>query len=155
MDDKTKDLMEKIFINHCMMLTEVGGVIPIFFIIINNNQITPIILSEKMQMNFEQYTTFSIKAADEMDASAIILISEQFMVKGDQSDEDMKALVSGKIKPRDHPNKEEYLSLTYMESHGKAESLYGKIEKDPTGVRFVREQSWADGVQTTQLMPWR
>jgi len=154
MDDETKDLMEKIFVNHCIMLSEVGSVIPIFFIIVNR-QITPIILSEDMQMDFEKYATFSIKAADQMDASAMILVSEQYMVMGKDSDKDMKALLTGEIKPSEHPNKLEYLSLTYMEAHGKAESLYGKIEKDPTGLRFVREQTWADGVQTTQLMPWR
>ena len=154
MDDKTKDLMEKIFVNHCIMLTEAGAIIPIFFIIVNK-QIIPIILSEEMQMDFTQYSTVVVKAADEMDASAMILISEQYMIIGNKSDIDIKALLSGEIKLSEHPDKQEYLALIYMEADGKTESLYGKIEKDPGGIRYVREQQWADGVQKSQLTAWR
>lgn len=154
MDKKTKKLMEDLYTHHCIMLSELSHIVPIFFIIFDKN-LTPMFLNAETKLNFDQYTSVVINAADNMNADYIVLISEQYMVTGNKHSKDIKALMDGTIKPSEHPNKEEHLVLVCMKADGETHSLIGKIETDLGGTRFIREQSWVDNIETTLIVPWR
>ena len=77
------------------------------------------------------------------------------MVSKKTGDADLSALLSGQIKPSEHPDREEYLTLVYMDENGDSESLIGKIERDITNLPFTRESHWLDDTVVSVMMPWK
>jgi len=53
---------------------------------------------------------------------------------------------AGHIRVEEHPDSSPYLILTYLAATGEREALVGKIEKDPSGKKFIVEQEWAEEI---------
>lgn len=155
MDDKIKEKLTELYDYHCILLSKHGEVTPIYFLI-KDSIITPMIVSANNSVQFDVYSSWVISQANKIDADALVLISEHFVVTGNKNDEDMKALIKGKIKTSDHPENKQYLILTYMEAGGGLkESLLGKIESDPLGVKFIRDQEWALDDSSQMAVSWK
>lgn len=154
MDERTKTDLELIFTNHCFMLSEHGEARTIFFII-KNNEIVPVFLKEDIVMTTNKYITFALNAAHEKDADAVVLLGEQYMVTGKRDDADIKKLLSGEIKASEHPDRKEYLVLSYMTAIGETDLLIGGIKTSVSGVRYVVDQDWIYKATTSLLVPWR
>ena len=143
MDDETKEKLTKLYDYHCILLSKHGEVAPIYFII-KGNFITPMLVPSGNPVQFDIYSSWVIDQANKINADALVLISEHCVVTGNKNDEDIEALIKGKMRPSDHPDNKQYLVLTYMEvGSSSKESLLGKIENDPLGVKFIRSQEWA------------
>ncbi len=77
-----------------------------------------------------------IEMAHDVDADAIILISEQYTVNVKKSDPRKKALLEGIIKPSEQPDKEESLVVTYIKADGDTTSLFGKINTNISNINI-------------------
>ena len=152
MDDTIKKKLNELYDFHCFMLTERGTVYPMYFVV-KDKMITPILISEGTEMSFSNYTVETMKIASDIKADAMVLISEQDVVSGKASDKDIQSLLDGSIRPSEHPDKEEYLILTFMDKSGNKSALYGKIELDARGTKFIREQQWTQE-QEMKKVPW-
>ena len=155
--EKYKDLAESIFNSSCMTLNETGDLYPIFFLV-RDKVTTPIILhpdSEKM-ISLETYASHAINIADEQDADALFFISEQWMVKRDMDDEDVKDFETGRKAPSLDPDRQEIVCLIFAEKNGKVKTLMGEIERLPDNTPFVRDSKWStpDDVTKNFLGPW-
>ena len=154
MDERTRKDLELIFTNNCFMISETGKVHTIFFII-KNNEITPLFLDEGASMPTDKYITFSLNAAHERDADAVILLGEQYMVTGHKDSADIAKLLSGEIKASEHPDKKANLVLSYMTAKGETDLLFGEIQTSAGGTRYVTDQKWTFNAATSVLVPWR
>jgi hypothetical protein len=153
MNDEMKNKINELYDVYCMMLAEYGTVDPMYFIVKDGN-ITPIVIESGVDISFLDYSAQTLKIAEENNASALLLISEQDVVIGKVDSEDIKALTEGKIRPSEHPLKKDYLVLTYIEEGGTRHALYGKIEKDIVGTKFIRSQQWMKEARYTKA-PWK
>jgi len=153
MDDKLKGKLNELYDIHCMMLTERGIVEPMYFVV-KDTMFTPILIGEGDEMSFANYTVESLKIAYNSEADGMILVSEQDVVVGKPGDKDIQALLDGKIRPSDHPSKKPYLILTYINTEGKRSALYGKIEYDIKGTKFIRTQKWSEEAVSKEA-PWK
>ena len=153
MDDILKNKLSELYDFYCIALAEHGTVDPLYFII-KDKKITPIVIQKGIELTFKNYTVEALKIAYENKADAIALITEQDTVIGKAESEDIKALMEGKIRPSDHPLNHPYLVLTYINSKGKKSALYGKIETDIKGTKFIREQDWLSE-SLCDIAPWK
>lgn len=154
MNEQDKANAEMLFSHISMVLTEHGKVFPTY-IMIMDSQIIPVMVTQKAEMSLAEYESIVHQAATEMQPDAMILISEQWMISRAKDDPDIPLLVDGVMKPSDQPDKESYLTLIYTDKTGASESLIGKIESDPAGTRFVREQSWIDDCMSNMIRSWK
>jgi len=154
MDKTTKQQLEELFTYHCFTITQTGESHTISFII-KNEAIVPVILADGIEMKLNQYISFALNAAHENDADAIVLLGEQFMVKGKKDDASIQKVLSGDILPSEHPDKEEYLVLSYMTAEGETHLLFGKVKTDIVGTRYVSNQQWIHNAATSVLVPWK
>lgn len=139
MDKKLRIVLSKLFDDYCFILTEKGNIMPTYFLVKDKEIIK--VVNKGVDQKF--YMSFVLHQATQKDAEALVLISENNVVTGDRRDDDIKAITKGNLKISEHPNNEEYLILMYVSKDGEREGLFGKIEKDPTGVKFIRNHEWA------------
>lgn len=152
------NLAHGIFNSSCMSLNESGQLEPIFFLL-SDKQFSPIVLNSdtKNHIDIESYASLVINLADEQNAEAIIFVSEQWQVKRDSTDEEAEKFEQGKMCPSLDPNRQEVLTLLYLTSKGKIQTLIGEIERTPDNTPFVRESSWVEvrNISFPFLQPWR
>jgi hypothetical protein len=150
MDPKHKELAEQIYNSATFSLAETGNDSPLF-IIIKDNQVTPILIPPGFEVDISGYAMLSLHYAQEAQADALIIISSMWVVL-----ENVEALETG-IRPSEHPDREHYFNLIYFSADGKEiESIAGKVETDISGTKFVREHDWLDSVQAFDwLQPWK
>jgi hypothetical protein len=142
MDEKLRVALSKLFDDYCFILTEKGNIVPTFFLIKDKD----IIKVANMNIRKEIYADFVMYQATQQQAEAIVLITENGVVSGSRDDEDIKAIASGKLKIKDHPDYEPHLLLIYISKDGERQGLFGKIEKDPSGVKFIKNHEWASDI---------
>lgn len=151
MNQKEREMAEELFNTTSLVLSDKGEISPIFFIV-KDKGLNPLVGAPGMTM--QELSTTAVNVAHEMDAEAIILICEQWMVQMRKDDENLKGYLDGSKRPSEHPSSEAYLTLIYMSKIGEAESLIGKVHLSPNGVRFTREIQWIDDAVTNIITPW-
>lgn len=155
MDSKHKELVEDIFGKVSMSLAESGVITPLYIMILNDGSLLPIIIGNgEESIDLKLYASGAVNAAQEMDAAAMLFVCEQYMVSSSKDDPSMQALLNGTIRASEHPNKEEYLAIVYMDKEGNCESLISKIQKDLAGRRYAVEFEWIEASMTNMLVPW-
>lgn len=154
MDQKHKELAEEIFGKVSMALAESGNVVPLFILILKDGSLLPILVGNGETIDIQLYAVGAVNAAQEMDADAMIFICEQYMVSKTSKDSDLKPLLDGMIKASEHPDKEDYLTIIYMDKHGNCNSLISKIKKDIAGTRYAVDFEWIEYSVTNVLVPW-
>lgn len=154
MNEIMKRAFEEMFTRHCFSISENGEARTLAFLIKNDN-IWPVLLADNMEIQIGKYVTVALKSAQENDSDAIILIGEQYMVTGKRDSDDIKKLLSGEIKASEHPDKKEYLVLSYMTAEGHTDLLFGEIKTSSGGTRYVVDQKWVYKATTSLLVPWR
>jgi len=154
MNAHDKKKCEELFAHISMVLAENGMVFPTYIMILGG-QVVPVMVNPQEEMSLSEYEGVVNQAAIEMQPDAMILISEQWMVSKHKDDPEVQLLVDGIIKPSDQDDKEEYLVLIITERDGNSNSLVAKIEKDPIGTRFIREQHWIDSCVSNLIRPWK
>lgn len=156
-DEGHKGLAEDIFNSACMTLAETGLMYPTFFLI-RGDEFMPIVLDPKTHphINIKQYASEVISIADDSNAEALMLVSEQWQVKRKITDEEVKKFEEGKLLPSLDPDRQEVLCLIYMSSKGKTQTLFGDIQRATDNTPFVRDSKWSDGDMSTSFFrPWR
>jgi hypothetical protein len=153
MDEKHREIAEDLFNKFSMSMTQTGNVVPIYVIILADDTVYPIMVD--IPVEFREYSTIALNLANQYNAYAMMLICEQYMVSKKIGDSDLSSLLSGKIKASEHPDREEYLILAYMDENGNSESLIGKIERDLMGTPFTRESKWLKDTVVSVMMPWK
>ena len=154
MDENHREVAETIFSSASMTLTERGAVAPVILLILETEQVLPIVIQGEVYGLYE-YSMIANDIAKQMEATAMILVAEQWMVKKKQTDVDLQPLLNGIIRPSEHPDKEEYLTLMYSDGDGTCESLIAKIHKDPSGRKFTRDQNWISEAISNVIQPWK
>jgi len=139
MDKKLKDELRKIFDDFSFLLSNKGYILPTYFLV-KDNKVS--MLEYERKIDFGLYSNLAIFKAQKDDADAVVLISENDAVVGTPSDVSMSAVSKGILKVSDHPNSKPHLILIYMSSKGNKAALFGEIEKDPRGTKFVTNQEW-------------
>lgn len=142
MDEKLRITLSKLFDDYCFILTEKGKIIPTYFIIKNHD----IIRVKNIGLNENVYTSLVFTHADRQHADALVFLSEKKVVSADKDDRSMQALIDGQIGIEDHPDHKPYLILIYIGRNGDKEAIFGKIEKDPSGVKFIKNHEWANDI---------
>lgn len=142
MDKKLRSVLSKLFDEYCFILTKRGSIVPTYFLIKDYD----LIQIKNIGLNENIYASLVFAQAEIQGAEAVVLLSENQVVTGDKTDSDMQALLDKKISISDHPEKEPYLILVYLEKNGEREALFGKIEKDPSGNKFIKEHEWATDI---------
>jgi len=154
MDEQHKKIVEDLFSKYSMFLTEKGPSSPLYIMILQDYTVIPIVVTTDEGLPFDQYASAAINAAHETDAAALLLLCTQNFVTRKKGDPDVELLINGLVKASDMPDKEEYLTIMYMTSDGKTESLVSKIKKDITGKPYTVEFEWIGGV-TNFMTPWK
>ena len=150
-----KNVVQQIFNTASMQLAEEGTVSTVYFIV-KDNAIRPVFPDPEKQLNMAEYSSAIVNMAHEINADAVILLSEQYTVNISKSDPRKQALLDGFIKPSEQPDKEESLVVIYIEANGKTTSLFGKINTNiASQVRYVKEKDWMSNVKTGLITPWR
>lgn len=155
MDDKHREIAEDLFSKVSMALTEQGMAIPIFVLILPDDKVYPIIIQSEQEYDIQGYSSIVHDIAGQMNAKAIILVCEQFMVSKSQSDPGLKDLIDGKVRASEHPDRKDYLTLMYLDEQNKCESIISEIHKDPAGTKFTRDFKWISEAVTNILVPWK
>jgi hypothetical protein len=146
MDKQHKKISEELYQTASFILTESGKDTPLF-VLIKNNETFPILIPPGMEIDLATYSTLSLKLAREYDADAMIVIGGMWVVT------DLVDNIDFQTRPSESDKREHYLNLIYITADGKTlESLAGKVEKDPAGTMYVREQDWLDSVQDFSLL---
>ena len=156
-DEGHKSLAEDIFNGACMTLAETGLMYPTFFLI-RGDEFMPIVLDPKAygDINIQQYASEVISIADDSNAEALMLVSEQWQVKRKITDDEVKQFEDGKLLPSLDPDRQEVLCLIYMSSKGKTQTLFGDIQRSIDNTPFVRDSKWSDGdMMGSFFRPWR
>lgn len=150
-----KDVVQKIFDTASMQLAEEGKINPIYFIV-KDDLFKPILPDPNVNFNMKEYSSAIVNMAHEVNADAVILISEQYTVNIPKTDPRSQALLDGLLKPSEQPEREEGLIVVYIEANGQTASLFGKIDTNISSqVRYIRESSWMSNVKTNLITPWR
>ena len=148
---QVKETLEFMFTSISMTLTEHGKVSPMYLMIVEG-QFIPVIAQENM--SFQEYEGIVYQAAASVQANALVLISEQWMVARHKDDPEAQLLIDGVIRPGDQDDKETYLTLVYTDNKGLSETLAAKVEADPSGTRFTREPTWVEECVSSLIAPW-
>lgn len=154
MDDIMKAALEDAFTYNCFSISETGVCNTLFFVI-KKYEIFPILLDDGVEMPINKYLSLCLKYATDNDSDAVLLIGEQFMVKGKKDDAIMKQLLSGEMKASDHPDRKPFLVLSYMTAEGVVDLLFGEIKTSVSGTKYVTDQKWTFNAATSVLVPWR
>jgi hypothetical protein len=150
-----KDVVQKIFDTASMQLAEEGAASTVYFIV-KDDVIKPVFPDPEKNLNMAQYSSAVVNMAHDIDADAVILISEQYTVNIPRTDPRSQALLDGLMKPSEQPDREESLVVIYIEANGQSQSLFGVIDKNISSqVRYIRESSWMSNVKTSLIPPWR
>ena len=153
MDEQHREVCEDLFNKFSMAMSQTGSAVPIYVMILEDDTVYPIVVNEAIE--FQEYAKIALNIANQYDAYAMILICEQYMVSKKTGDADLSALLSGQIRASEHPDREEYLTLVYLDENGESESLIGKIERDLMGTPFTRESKWLQDTVVSVMMPWK
>ena len=154
MDESQREMIEDLFSHISFALTEQGRISPLYIMILPDGSQMPII-AQGGDLTVEMYASAAHSAAHEMGAKGMIFICEQYMVSKTKDDKELQALLDGQIRPSQHPDAEEYLTLMYMTAIGECESLIAKIHKDPMGTKYTNEREWIENSTTALLTPWK
>jgi len=154
MDQKLKEKLEDLFTKISFTITEQGFSVPLFIMHLSDGEMMPVMMSGHSEISIEEYASAAMLGASEMNAMALIFICEQYVVSKRKDDVEMQCLLNGTIKPSDHPDREECLTMIYMDKKGKCISLIGKIEKDIRGTKYINETHWTQGSVTNIIQPW-
>lgn len=150
-----KDVVQKIFDTASMQLAEEGKVNPIYFIV-KEDFFKPVLPDPNTDFDMKQYSSAITNMAHEVNADAVILISEQYTINIEKTDPRSRALLDGLIKPSDQPDREESLVVVYIEANGKTASLFGTIITNVSSqVKYIKESNWMSNVKTSLITPWR
>ena len=150
MDPKHKEIAEQIYQMSTFVLAESGTDAPLA-ILIKDNQTIPILIPPGSEIDTAGYIMMSLNFAREQDADAILIVAGMWVVTGHIDEIDLD------LRPSQQDNRQHYLNLVYMSADGSdLQSLAGKVEMDPAGTKYVREQEWLDSVQDFEwLQPWK
>jgi hypothetical protein len=151
MDKEEKEMSEELFNTVSIVLAEHGQVAPIYFII-KDKMMNPV--ASHPGITIQQLANVSVNMAHEVDADAVVLICEQWMVKMKKGSKEAQDYLDGSKRPSESSDAESYLTLTYMSKTGEANSLIGKIRKSPNGVNFIRDSKWILETATNMITPW-
>lgn len=154
MDPKHKEMIENMFSTLSFNLTEVGKIDPLFLMVLPDNSIRLVMVAEKGQLETREYASLSIAAASDMDAKALILICEQYMVKRKKDDPELQSFLTGQLRPSEAPDHQEYLTIVYTEKDGTTESLISQIHSDLVGRRYTIDFKWLKYSTTNLITPW-
>ena len=155
MKDSHKELVETVFTELTFKLSEEGDIYPLYMMIMKDGSLMPIVLKQGIEISMGDYANIAIDAAKELDADAMVFACEQSIVSKAKGDPEIGAMVQGKIKASEHSEAKDHLTLIYMTKDGECESLIGKIHKDPTEAKFVKDQKWIDGSITNVMSSWK
>jgi hypothetical protein len=153
MNEDHKLIAEDLYSKVSMAMTQIGKTTPIYIMVLPGNEVYPIVIQDK-DIDLQQYATLAMNIAQEYRAIAMILICEQYMVSKHKDDPEVQAILDGLMRASEHPDREEYLSLIYMDQSGKCESYIGKIHRDPMGTPFTRDSQWIEDAATSMITPW-
>ena len=158
MDESHKKIVEQIFNSVSFTLSEKGKVPIMFFLIVNKTnqekpELLPIVSVESISTL--EYAKIAINTADEMNADAMIMIAEQAVVSKKKDDPSMNAILSGKIRPSEHPDKKDYITVIYMTSKGESHALISEIHEDLKGTRYTIDHKWINSSVNNLMVPWR
>ncbi len=145
MDKKLRVVLSKLFDGYCFSLTETGFITPTYFLVKDEE----IIKIKNRGMDQELYVNLVLHQATQQDVEALIFVTENNVVTGYKNEQDIQALMNGNIKINDHPNSESYLILMYISKDGNREGLFGKIEQDPSGLKFIKNHEWVTDINQT------
>jgi hypothetical protein len=154
MDVNHKKIIEDMFSRLSFQLTKSGKISPLFMMILPDNSVLPIMMNYK-DLDIMTYASVSIQAADEMNATALILVCEQYMIKRKKDDPVLSQILSGEISASCCDDKENYLTIIYTDNLGKSESLVSKIECDPVGTKYTLDFHWLDYSITNLVTSWK
>lgn len=146
-----KETTQQIFDVTVMSLAEKGYVQPLYLMILDGKLIH---LSTENDMPIDEYKHLVNQTALKAKPEAIIFICEQWQVTRKKDDPEIERLMNGLLKPSEQDDKELYLTLIYKDKYDNTDSLVGKIESDPIGVKFVRESKWIDYSVCNMIDPW-
>ncbi len=152
MNEQHKQKSEYIFTHLSIMLAEHPAVVPTYIMIIDGD-LVPVVVPHK-EISMEEYEYFVHEAAKQSKPEAMIFICEQWMVSRRKDDPQAQLLIDGVIRAQDQKDKEPYLSLIYKHADGNTNSLIAKIESDPVGTRFTRDQTWIENCESTMIRSW-
>jgi hypothetical protein len=142
MDDKLKTALTELFDKFSFELTEMGFITTTYFLI-KGKTITRV---RNIGLEEDMYAAFVMRYADKEGAEGIVVLGEKKVVSGKPEDADMQALIDGKLSIGQHSDTRPYLVLMYMGRDGENQALFGKIEKDPSGVKFTKNHEWATDI---------
>ena len=151
-----QELAESVFNASCITLNEAGVMYPTFFLI-KEDKFMPVVLSPEsfQEMGLEGYSSAVINIADEQNADAVMFISEQWMVKRQIDDSELKDFREGKKIPSLDPDRQEMLCLFYMTKDGVVKTLVGEISRTIENKPFVRDSKWTKmQAETSFLSTW-
>jgi len=132
MKEDHRDMAEELFSHMSFSMTENGTVQPMYIMILPNNTTMPIVLQDK-NIPIELYCEAAHGAAKQMNAVAMMLISERVL-----------------------HDEESYLTLMYMTAIGECESIVSKIYSDGFGTKYTTdEREWIDVDSSSLLIPWK
>lgn len=154
MKDSHKKIADDLFTRHSIIMTEKGSIAPVYILILSQDRTLPVVLNTNL-IGLEQYSEAVSKIAKDLDAEAVMFLCEQYMVSKPKDSPEANALVSGQIKPSEHPDKEEYLALIYMDQTGHNETCIAKIYTDPSGTRYTNDSRWINKGATNMIKPWK
>ena len=136
MDQTYRDMAEELFTHVSFSLTERGSVEPMFVMILPDNSTMPIILHDK-DVAVEIYAQAAHNAAQQMKATAMMLVCEH-------------------TKIQDKKEPEDYLALIFMTAIGESKTLVSKIYKDTFGTKYTTdERQWLDENISSLITPWK
>lgn len=144
MDKNLKNALSKLFDSYSLVLASKGSIDPTFFLVKDKN----IAIIENSGLDFLVYSKVVIDRAQKNDVDALVLISENNALVGKKEDESISAIMKGALRVHDHPDIQPYLILIYLSTSGEKEALFGKIEKDFRGTKFIKAQEWASEIKS-------
>jgi hypothetical protein len=151
MDQEEKEMSEEVFNGASMVLADQGRVTPVY-LIVKDKLMNPVV--GHPGITAQQLASSAVNIAHEINADAIVLVCEQWMVKMKKGTKEAQDYLDGTKRPSESPDAKSYLTLTYMEKTGEASSLIGKIHTSLNGVNFIRDSKWIDDTATNMITPW-
>ena len=147
--------VEDIFTSISITLTEEGDIPALYILMFDDNTITPILIEDGLDVTLNEYGIYAVSKAREERADALIYINKASVVKIDNKNEnEITSMYTGVLKPSEHPNKEDMITIIYMACDGECKILLSKIHKDLRGTPFTRDFKWVDG-QKNMIQPWK
>ena len=155
MDERHKEIVEKLYNLASMHLAENGVFHPTFFVIKDGVCMPVIMHPESDQPDVATYASIVNSAAHDEDADAVVFISEQWTIMRKVDDKDLPAFIEGTERPSEAEDREEYLNLVYITAEGDIKSISGKIQISPGGVHYIDGFDWVESAHTNVIVPWR